>query len=345
MTKRTLSIMAAVLAIVWSSAALAVYQETEVKVTDQGKPVPEQTVTLTVKEKDPKQPDKPPKVIREVKYKAKTNRDGKIVVKLDDKENRPGIVYDFKLSDEDGHTRTMRDITYATLTGGGLDFTNVAVVEAPRTTEPPRQPRTSRPRMAQPMQPVQPVSYIPSGWVIVIGGNVGGGQSWNRYEDFPIFDGDGFGGGGFLAARYRFASGFFIGPEIGVMGLNVNGKNPDGAFSNIRWMAFEGGQIGYSFNKPGSIPLNVYVGAGAAQAGYRVGIDTAFFHESMDLTLNGWSAHAGFEVQPAPQAVPNLWFGLDYRYSYFSGTIGVDPVSGGLHFVSATLSYQFPAAR
>src|SRR3954467_10561334 len=85
MTKRTLSIIAAVLAIAWSSAALAVYQETEVKVTDQGKPVPEQTVTLTVKEKDPKQPDKPPKVIREVKYKAKTNRDGKIVVKLDDK--------------------------------------------------------------------------------------------------------------------------------------------------------------------------------------------------------------------------------------------------------------------
>ena len=126
------------------------------------------------------------------------------------------------------------------------------------------------------------------------------------------------------------------------MGLNVNGKNPDGAFSNIRWMAFEGGQIGYSFRKPGSTPLNVYLGAGAAQAGYRVGIDTRFFQESMDLTLNGWSVHAGLEVQPAPQSVPNLWLGLDYRYSYFSGTIGVDPVSGGLHFVSATLSYQIP---
>ena len=110
------------------------------------------------------------------------------------------------------------------------------------------------------MQPVQPVSYVPSGWALVIGGNVGGGQSWNRYEDFPIFDGDGFGGGGSLAARYYAPSGFFIGPEIGVMGLNVNARNPDGAFSNIRWMAFEGLQVGYSFNKPGTTPLNVYFG-------------------------------------------------------------------------------------
>lgn len=344
MARKSLSIVAAVLTVVWSGAALAVYLEKEVTVTDKSEPVPEQTVTLTAKEKDPKQPDKPPKVIRVVKY--KTNRAGKIVVKVDDKENRPGIIYDFKLSSDDGRSRTMRDITYATLFGGALDFTNVAVVnETPRTNEPPRQPRTSRPRTAQPMQPVQPISYIPSGWVIVIGGNVGGGQSWNRYEDFPVFDGSGFGGGGFLAARYYFPSGFFIGPEIGAMGLNVDGKNPDGAFSNIRWMTFEGGQIGYAINKPGSIPLNVYVGAGAAQAGYRVGIDTRFFQESMDLTLNGWSAHAGLEVQPAPQSVPNLWLGLDYRYSYFSGTIGVDPVSGGLHFVSATLSYQIPVGR
>ena len=59
MTKRPLGIIAAVLAIIWSSAALAVYQETSVTVTDKGTPVPEQTVTLTVKEKDPRRPQKP----------------------------------------------------------------------------------------------------------------------------------------------------------------------------------------------------------------------------------------------------------------------------------------------
>src|SRR5438132_2247356 len=153
MARKSLSLIAAVLAITWSGAASAIYQENEVTVTDQAKPVPEQTVTLTAKEKDPKQPDKPAKVIRIVNY--KTKRDGKIAVKIDDKENRPGIVYDFQLSTDDGRSRTMRDITYATLFGGALDFTNVAVVrETPRTTEPPRQPRTSRPRTAQPMQPV-----------------------------------------------------------------------------------------------------------------------------------------------------------------------------------------------
>src|SRR5438874_176588 len=101
MARKSLSIVAAVLTVVWSGAALAVYQETEVPVTDQGKPVPEQTVTLTVKEKDPKQPNKPPKIKRVVKY--KTNRDGKIVVKIDDKEEKgPNIIYDVELSSGDG---------------------------------------------------------------------------------------------------------------------------------------------------------------------------------------------------------------------------------------------------
>jgi hypothetical protein len=341
MAWKSLGLIGVALTIMWSGTAQAIYQENEVTVTDENKAVPEQTVTLTVKEKDPKQPDKPAKVIRVVKY--KTSKNGKVAVKIDDKENRPEIVYDVELGTDDGRKRVLRDLTYATLFGGALDFAKATVVsETPRSSEPPRQPRTTRPRTAQTMQPAQPVSYVPSGWALVIGVNLGGGQSWNRYEDFSIFDGDGFGGGGFLAARYYAPSGFFIGPEIGVMGLKVNGRNPDGAFSNIRWMAFEGGQIGYSFNKPGTTPLNVYFGAGAAQAGYRVGIDTAFSQESMNLTLNGWSVHAGLQVQPAPQSVPNLWIGLDYRYSELHGTIDVDPVSGGLHFISATMSYQFP---
>ena len=337
MTKRSLGIIAAVLAIVWSSAALAVYQETSVTVTDKGTPVPEQTVTLTVKEKDPQRPQKP-KIKRVVKH--KTNRDGKIVIKYDDKENRPDIFFDIELRTADGRTRVMRDVAIATLiAGGALDFTNV-----PATSETASQPRPRQPRTVQPMQPVQPVSYVPSGWTFVIGGNVGGGQSWNNYDIFPTFDGNGLGGGGFLGARYYTPSGWFIGPELGAMALNVNGTNPDDAFSKIRWMAFEGGQIGYSFNTPGSTPINVYLGAGASQAGFRVGIDREPF-ESMSKTLNGWSVHTGVEVQPAPSSVPNLWLGVDYRYSYWSGTVGVDPVSAGLHFVSLTLSYQFPSGR
>ena len=53
MTKRTLSIIAAVLAIVWSSAALAVYQETEIKVTDQGRGFDIDRVMARVTSDDP----------------------------------------------------------------------------------------------------------------------------------------------------------------------------------------------------------------------------------------------------------------------------------------------------
>jgi hypothetical protein len=162
---------------------------------------------------------------------------------------------------------------------------------------------------------------------------------------FPTFDGDGWGVGGYAAARFYLQSGWFIGPEGGAMALRVNGTNPDGAFSKIRWMAYEGGQVGYSFNTPGTTPINVYVGAAASQAGYTVGIDTRGIFDSMDKTLNGWSAHTGIEVQPAPLSVPNFWVGFDYRYSYWRGTIGDDAVSGGVHFFSATASYQFAAGH
>jgi len=331
MTRRSVFLIAAVSATIWSGAALAVYQETSITVTDKGTPVPGQTVVLTEKHKDPQRPHKKPTIKHLVKH--KTNKEGKFAFKYDDKNNRPDIVYDLTLITADGRSRTMRDVTFSTvIAGGSFDFTNV-----PLTSETAYE--------AQIAQTVQPVSYVPSGWTFVIGANVGGGQSWNHYGNIPVFDGDGWGAGGFVAARYNFGSGWFAGPEAGGMALGVNGKNPDGAFSKIRWMAYEGGQVGYAFRTPGTTPINVYVGAGASQAGYQVGIDAKGFFDSMSKTLDGWSAHAGIEVQPAPYAVPNLWIGVDYRYSYWRGTIGEDAVSGGVHFVSAAVSYQFPAGN
>jgi hypothetical protein len=180
-----------------------------------------------------------------------------------------------------------------------------------------------------------------TGWSFVLGGDVGAGQSWNQYEDFPRFDGDGWSLGGFAIARYHFPSGWFVGPEFGGSALHVNATNPDDAFSNIRSIVYEGGQLGYSFNKPGATPLNVYIGAAAAQANVNVGIDTRGQFESMSKTLDGWSAHTGFEVQLAPQSAPNWWLGFDYRYSHVSGDINGDPVSATLHLFSVTASYQF----
>jgi hypothetical protein len=177
-----------------------------------------------------------------------------------------------------------------------------------------------------------------------VGGNLGGGQSWNSYGDFPMFGGDGWGIGGFAAARYYLSSGLFVAPEAGGMALQVKGTNPDGAFSNIRSMFYEGGQIGYSFNTPAA-HLNVYVGADASQARYNVGVDSRTFFESMGKTLDGWSAHTGIEFQPAPTSAPNLLLGIDYRYAYWSGNINDDHVSGRLNLISATASWQFSAGH
>jgi hypothetical protein len=336
MTRKSLRIVASLVALIWSSAALAIYQETSVTVTDQGKPVPGQTVTLTEKEKEPrKDPQRPPPKphIKRV-VKLRTNKDGKIVIPVDLDDNRPGIYYDLTLLTSDGRSRTMRDIAIGDLIlGGTLDFTNV-----PPTAQ-------TAVQTVNAIQPVQPVRYMPSGWEIIVGVNVGGAENWNHYGDFPTFNGSGGGGGGFVAPRYYTQSGWFFAAEFGGMGLGVNGRNDDGAFAKVQWITYEGGQVGYRFSGGTTNPINVYVGAGAAQSAYNVGIDRAFFSESMTKTLNGWTAHAGFEIQPAPMTWPNVWVGFDYRYSYSSGTIGDDPVSGGMHFFSATASYQIPVGR
>lgn len=334
MIRKSLCIIGTVAALTWPGAALAVYTETStVTVKDKGEPVPGQTVVITQKEtvpqSDPQKPKPKPK-IKKV-YRLKTDKNGKVVIPIDMQDNRPGIYYDVTLGDpRSPSSRTMRDIAIGDMVfGGALDFTNVL-------------PTAQTAFVA--VNGAQPLRYMPSGWSLIIGLDVGVGESWNKYGDFPTFDGNGAGVGAFFAARYYTQSGWFFAPEFGGMSLNVSGRNADGAFSNIQWMTYEGGQVGYRFSGT-TKPLNVYVGAGAAQAGYRVGVDSAFFNESMSKTLNGWTVHTGFEVQPAPMSAPNLWVGFDYRYSRFDGVIVDDPVSGGMHFFSARVSYQIPVGR
>jgi Outer membrane protein beta-barrel domain len=185
----------------------------------------------------------------------------------------------------------------------------------------------------------------PQDWVLVLGGNIGGAQSWNNYGDFPTFDGNGWGAGGFAVLRYYFQPNLFVGPDFGGMFLNVNGTNPDGAFAKYRWMTYEGGQVGYTFAVPNATRANLYLGAAFSQGGINVGVNAGDFSESMSKTLNGWTAHGGIEFQPAPVSIPNLWFGVDYRYSRWSGNVDGDPVSAGIHMISGTASFQIPVGR
>jgi opacity protein-like surface antigen len=189
------------------------------------------------------------------------------------------------------------------------------------------------------------VQANPYGWTLGFGGTVSGGFSSNSYGDFPSFDGNGWGGGGYAFARYQFQpgylrSGFFAGPEVWGEGLRVNGTNPDGAFTNIRSFTYEGIQAGYHFYQQGSVPTNVYFGAGASQAWGTVGVNSrfGFGSESMTGMVPGVSVHAGFEFQ-----IPDSqwWLGADYRWLHQSGRIGDDPVKYDTSLFSITGSYQF----
>jgi len=334
MIRKPLCIIGTVAALTWSGAALAVYTETStVTVTDQGKPVPGQTVVITQKETVPQtdaQKPKPKPRIKKV-FRLKTGKNGKIIIPIDMQDNRPGIYYDVTLGDpRSPSSRTMRDIAIGDMVfGGGLDFTNVAPTAQ---------------TAYEVVSGSQPVRYMPSGWTIGVGVEFGVGESRNDYGNVPTFNGSGAGGGAFFAARYYTQSGWFFAADVGGMGLNVNGRNADGAFSKVQSMTYEEVQAGYRFSGTTN-PINVYVGGGAAQAKYTVGVDSTLFNESMTRVLDGWTVHTGFEVQPAPMSVPNLWVGFDYRYSRFDGTIVDDRVSGRINFFAATVSYQIPVGR
>jgi hypothetical protein len=180
-----------------------------------------------------------------------------------------------------------------------------------------------------------PPAPLPGSWTLGIGGNVTGGWTSSSFWTTPTYtDGNGAGGGAYGFARYHFGSGWFVGPEAGGMGLNLNGSNSTGAFTSTRSLFFEGGQIGYGFT--GTIPVNVYVGLDASQANTSVGVDSSFGLESEHGALSGWSAHAGVEFPFAR----DWWVGVDYRYAHQSGHFGDDPVSSNLNVLSLTFGYQ-----
>jgi opacity protein-like surface antigen len=160
--------------------------------------------------------------------------------------------------------------------------------------------------------------WIPS-WPVGFGGNLTVGQSSNTYGNFPSFDGSDARGGGSSYMRYNFPNGWFVGGEGGGMGLSMNGINQDAAFGNIRSLYYEGVQFGYNFQNAGGLPLTVYAGFDTLK--YKAGIGGPFApFDTMSGTLPGYSAHAGVEIQPAPNVSLSLGFG----YTQQSGRIDSD---------------------
>ncbi len=164
-----------------------------------------------------------------------------------------------------------------------------------------------------------PVTYWIPSWPVGFGGNLTVGQSSSTYGNFPSFDGSDARGGGSSYMRYNFPNGWFVGGEGGGMGLSMNGINQDAAFGNIRSLYYEGVQFGYNFQNAGGLPFTVYAGFDTLK--YNAGIGGPFApFDTMSGTLPGYSAHAGVEIQPAPNVSLSLGFG----YTQQSGRIDSD---------------------
>jgi len=144
-----------------------------------------------------------------------------------------------------------------------------------------------------------PVTYWIPGWPIGFGGDVSVGPSLNSYGNFPSFDGRDTGGDRFSYMRYNFQNGWFVGSEAGGAGLNTMGLNQYGVPGNFGSLHFEGVQLGYNFQNS-NLPIKVFAGFDTLKYNTGFGGPLTPF-DSMSATLpGGYSAHAGVEIQPAP---------------------------------------------
>jgi hypothetical protein len=83
-------------------------------------------------------------------------------------------------------------------------------------------------------------------------------------------------------------------------------------------ISYEGVQFGYNFQNAGALPLTVY--AGFETLKYNPGIGGPFAPFDTISGALPYSAHAGVELQPAP----NLSLSLGFSYTQQSGRIDSD---------------------
>lgn len=161
-----------------------------------------------------------------------------------------------------------------------------------------------------------PLTYWTPGWPLGFSGS--SSESINTYGDFPSFEASE--AGGFFHTRYNFPNGWFVGSERSGIGLNMSGLAQDAAFGNFGELYSEGTQFGYNFKSAGGLPVTVYAGFDTLK--YNTGIGGSLFapFDTQSGTLPGYSAHAGVEVQ----AAPNLSLSLGFGFSQLSGITDSD---------------------
>ncbi|WP_366526243.1 hypothetical protein [Bradyrhizobium sp.] len=154
---------------------------------------------------------------------------------------------------------------------------------------------------------VAPVRYWIPGGPFGFGGSTTESQSLDAYGNFPGFDTADVRGGGFSARRYGFSNGLFVGSDAG--GIGLGGMSRAGAFGDFGSLAYEGVQFGYNFKAAGGLPVTFYAGFDTLKYNSGFGGPLVPFSSS-SATVPGYAAHAGIELQPAPNV--SLSFGVGY---------------------------------
>jgi hypothetical protein len=186
-----------------------------------------------------------------------------------------------------------------------------------------------------------PVNYWTPGWPLGFGGHMAG-ESAASYGNLPGFDGSAARSS--AAARYNFSNGWFVGSEASGLGLSQAGGL--GTTSSLR---YEGMQFGYNFQHGNGLPVSVYAGFDTLKYNAGSGGPFAAFDRTSG-TLPGYRAHAGVEIQPAPNVSLSLGFGYTQQpqgtlAGTLAGPLGGTLGDGNLLALPGASSFAFSGRR
>jgi hypothetical protein len=282
---RRLSVIAAALGMLFlSTAAEAVVRESEVTITQDGKPVAGATISLQAEPAKPQPAGTPARAATPPKPKTNTNNEGKVVVVYDDEKTRDDDSFTLILRTRDGRIiGRLPSVTLAMLKTGKVDVPRQASTPARTAAQTPPPPVT---------QPVSATLITDSPIKYGAGAAVGVLRHTGTLEHREA-SGSGLSGMVFLEARQAPGRGPILGVRTGILLGGGDADHPE-VDIKIRQIFFLEGMFGipipFAYR---DIPLEFLVALGGVWANSH--INTPFGSDSfrsngatVALFLNAW---------------------------------------------------------
>ncbi len=281
---RRLSVIAAALGmLLLSTTAQAVVRESEVTITQDGKPLAGATVSLqTEPPAKPSAAGTPPRTATAPKPKGNTSKDGKVVIVYDDEKARDDDRFILLWRTRDGTTGRLPGVTLSMLKSGKVDV--------------PRQATTPARPVTQLQQPVTQPGGAPLATNSQIKYGAGGAVGVLRHTgtlEHREASGSGLSGMLFLEARHQQGRGPIVGVRTGILLGGGDADHPE-VDIKIRRMVFVEGMFGIPLPLVYTdIPLEFLLAVGGVWANSH--INTPFGSDSFGsngltfaLFLNAW---------------------------------------------------------